>query len=79
MNTPKPPTIPMSGQFDTLQVNQILDNKGVSIDGSGSVVSNGYITAKGAVTTISGQDQTYSAVGVAGGTIVRTDTLFFAK
>jgi len=76
MNTPKPPTIPSTGQFNILQVNQIFNNKGVTIDSSGSIVSNGYLTAKGSATIISGQNQSYSAAAIAGGMIIRTDVSF---
>jgi hypothetical protein len=71
MSTPIPPTIPADGQFSAVQIDQYLKNDGST---TGNVVSNGYVTEKGSFTTITGQDQTYSASAIAGGIIIRTGT-----
>lgn len=67
MNTPIPPKIPSSSQSSSSVItsNQII---------YGSIVSNGYLTSKGSITTIDGQDQIYSVQSICSGMIVRTGT-----
>lgn len=63
MNYPIPPTIPPSGQFSSLAVDQPL----------GKVVSNGYVTGKGSIETINGATVTYTPAQICNGLIVRTN------
>jgi hypothetical protein len=60
--------MPGSVQLDFLQVN------GTITQGNGNVVTNGFVSEKGAVTTIDGQMKLLSADAVCGGMIIRTGT-----
>jgi len=73
MNTPIPPTLPSSALFSNIQTSIFSKNNGSEIVDN-TIVSNGYTTTKGNLTTIDGQDQTYSVAAICGSMIQRTGT-----
>ena len=71
MQTPIPPTIPSSAQFDSVQIDQFMKTTGDEVV-LGNQIVTGNFTQGGILSTINGQDQTYPASAIAGGMLQRT-------
>ncbi len=70
MQTPVPPTIPSTAQFDSIQVDQLIKTNHEIVQGSQVVTGN--FTQGGILSTIDGQDQVYPASCITGGMLKRT-------
>jgi hypothetical protein len=68
MSVPLPPTIYADAQFNTMQAG-FVKNDGSAV---GNSSSNGYVTEKGGLTSVTGQNQTYPVAAVAKGIIIRS-------